>query len=121
MVKSINDSHVNEVYLPGVPLPPTLKASGNLADVIDHGEIILLVVPSQFVASTMGRAGGCAGSVWWLLTEWLQGGGVVMLVLFGMFVCASCCFFCDDCRIIALSLVEIAVKCIQLVLGHGLR
>jgi len=38
----------NRTFLPGVPLPSGIDASGDLADVVAGAEIVLAVVPSQF-------------------------------------------------------------------------
>ncbi len=48
VVTSINQAHENKDFLPGIPLPESVKATGNLADVA-AADIILMVVPSQFV------------------------------------------------------------------------
>ena len=55
VVSSINEFHQNSWFLPGISLPETLKASGELEEVVDHGEMLLMVIPSQFVAQTLGR------------------------------------------------------------------
>jgi len=37
----------------GIKLPRALSASGDLAAVVAHGQLLLMVVPTPFVASTM--------------------------------------------------------------------
>jgi len=48
VVTSINQAHENKDFLPGIPLPPSLRATANLPEVAD-AEVILMVVPAQFV------------------------------------------------------------------------
>ncbi|MBL4800909.1 MAG: NAD(P)-dependent glycerol-3-phosphate dehydrogenase [Emcibacter sp.] len=50
VVTSINEAHENKDFLPGISLPPTLKATGSLAATAD-ADLILMVVPAQFVRS----------------------------------------------------------------------
>ncbi|MDX2259592.1 MAG: NAD(P)H-dependent glycerol-3-phosphate dehydrogenase [Hyphomicrobiaceae bacterium] len=47
-VASIRHRHVNDTYLPGIALAPSLEATGELAD-LGAAEIILLVPPAQHV------------------------------------------------------------------------
>jgi len=46
VVAAINDDHANPTYLPDVPLAPTLKATGDLAEA-GAADLILLVTPAQ--------------------------------------------------------------------------
>ncbi|VAX03190.1 Glycerol-3-phosphate dehydrogenase [NAD(P)+] [hydrothermal vent metagenome] len=48
VVTSINETHENKDFLPGVPLHKSLKATGDIGEAAD-ADIILLVVPAQFV------------------------------------------------------------------------
>lgn len=48
VVTSINEAHENKDFLPGISLPDTLKATGNLGDAAG-ADLILMVVPAQFV------------------------------------------------------------------------
>ena len=41
------ERHENADYLPGVPLPPTLRATTDPAEALDGAEIVVLAVPSQ--------------------------------------------------------------------------
>lgn len=52
VVASINDSHTNR-FLEGHTLPPTLRATGDMAATLAHSELLLMVVPTPFVAATM--------------------------------------------------------------------
>ncbi len=53
VVDDINNAHENKRYLAGIPLPPTLKANTDLRAVVEHGELIVMVVPTPFVARTL--------------------------------------------------------------------
>ncbi|KAG2437401.1 hypothetical protein HXX76_006053 [Chlamydomonas incerta] len=55
-VAAINDSHENSEYLKGHPCPPALRASGDLAEVITRSELLLMVVPTQYIVATLGEA-----------------------------------------------------------------
>ncbi|MBP2311339.1 NAD(P)H-dependent glycerol-3-phosphate dehydrogenase [Azospirillum soli] len=50
VVESINTAHENRDYLPGVTLPPELRATGDLAE-IGACDAILLVTPAQHLRS----------------------------------------------------------------------
>ena len=52
VVDSINESHENTVFLAGVPLDPSLKATGDLAE-IAACDVILLVTPAQFMRASL--------------------------------------------------------------------
>ena len=52
VVTSINERHENEVYLKGVPLAPTLKATHDL-HVAAEKDILLLVTPAQHMRSIL--------------------------------------------------------------------
>lgn len=48
VVTGINDRHVNELFLPGVTLAPTIRATGVLGSLADC-DALLLVTPAQFL------------------------------------------------------------------------
>ncbi|PHZ84205.1 NAD(P)H-dependent glycerol-3-phosphate dehydrogenase [Paremcibacter congregatus] len=48
VVTSINETHENKDFLPGITLPEGLKATSKLADA-EGSDVILMVVPAQFV------------------------------------------------------------------------
>lgn len=52
---SINDAHENTRYLPGIPLPESLVAEGDLATALGGTELVVLAVPSQAVRSAAAR------------------------------------------------------------------
>lgn len=53
VVDDVNTVHENKRYLAGIPLPPSLKAHNDLRAVVGHGELIIMVVPTPFVARTL--------------------------------------------------------------------
>jgi glycerol-3-phosphate dehydrogenase (NAD(P)+) len=52
-VRSINDSHENTRYLPGISLPGQLKASTDLPATVRDAELILVVTPSHAFSETI--------------------------------------------------------------------
>jgi len=52
VVDSINRDHENRLFLAGVPLSPTIVASGELGDLLDC-EALLIVVPAQHVGTVL--------------------------------------------------------------------
>lgn len=52
VIKSINESHENAVYLPGIPLHENLKADESLEKLLER-DIILLVSPAQHLRSIL--------------------------------------------------------------------
>lgn len=52
----IREGRVNAVYLPGVVLPASLRATAELEDAVAGAEVVVSVSPSQFVRSVMQRA-----------------------------------------------------------------
>ena len=54
LVEEINASHANSLFLPGARLAPSIRATGDLADVADC-DVLLLVTPAQHLAGTMAR------------------------------------------------------------------
>jgi len=57
VVEEINRSHTNERYLPDAKLPPTVRASGEVAEVCEACHLLLMVVPSHVFRSVAGRMG----------------------------------------------------------------
>lgn len=48
-VAAVNDRHENPVFLPGVRLPASIRATGDLAAAVRQADAAILVVPSQFL------------------------------------------------------------------------
>lgn len=47
LTKVINETHLNERYLPGIPLPENLVAVGQLKKVVKDATLLVFVVPHQ--------------------------------------------------------------------------
>jgi glycerol-3-phosphate dehydrogenase (NAD(P)+) len=47
LAEAINSSHENAAYLPGIPLTPDLRATGNAAQALDGADLVFLAVPAQ--------------------------------------------------------------------------
>jgi glycerol-3-phosphate dehydrogenase (NAD(P)+) len=52
-ITSINDGHENTRYLPGIPLPENLRATGDLAEAVAGADLVLVVTPSHAFAETL--------------------------------------------------------------------
>ncbi|PZO09880.1 MAG: glycerol-3-phosphate dehydrogenase [Lysobacteraceae bacterium] len=52
-VGSINSVHENTRYLPGIPLPESLVATGDLARAVSGADLVLVVTPSHAFAQTL--------------------------------------------------------------------
>ena len=53
VVQSVNLAHVNRVFMPDMPLPDTIRATENMADVAEFSDVILLTVAAQFTRSVL--------------------------------------------------------------------
>lgn len=54
VVASINETHENASFLPGIPLSPSIRATGDLAG-LAGAEALLIVVPAQFLRSVLAQ------------------------------------------------------------------
>lgn len=54
--KEISEAGENKLFLPGFPLPATLAVSGDCA-VVREAEILVSVIPSEFLRATLARIG----------------------------------------------------------------
>jgi glycerol-3-phosphate dehydrogenase (NAD(P)+) len=54
-VAEINASHRNSRYLPGLTLPPGLRASGDLGEVVAQADVIVMGVPSHSFREVLGE------------------------------------------------------------------
>ncbi len=52
-VEAIDQRHENPRYLPGIPLPPSLRATTDLAAAVARAGLILVVVPSHAFTETL--------------------------------------------------------------------
>lgn len=48
----IQTQHTNEKYLPGISLPQNLTATSNMADAVEHAEIMVMAVPTKGIRET---------------------------------------------------------------------
>jgi glycerol-3-phosphate dehydrogenase (NAD(P)+) len=53
---AMEEARENGVYLPGIPFPASLHATGSLEGALEGAELVLEVVPSHAVREVMGRA-----------------------------------------------------------------
>jgi glycerol-3-phosphate dehydrogenase (NAD(P)+) len=51
IAQSIQQNHENPAYLPGIPIPGCVQASGNLAEVLRDAQIVIGAVPSAHARS----------------------------------------------------------------------
>ncbi len=51
-------TRVNRKFLPGVPLPEALRWTGDAAEAVDGADLVLSVVPTQYVAGVAERFAG---------------------------------------------------------------
>jgi glycerol-3-phosphate dehydrogenase (NAD(P)+) len=56
VVETIQGRHENSAYLPGVRLPVSLRATGDLGDAVTGAQVVVSVSPSQFVRRVMTEA-----------------------------------------------------------------
>lgn len=54
-VIAIDQQHENPRYLPGIPLPESLRATTDLADSLKEADLVLVVVPSHAFAETLRK------------------------------------------------------------------
>ena len=54
LVDEVNGRRANSLYLPGVALAPSIRATGDLAEAA-RCEILLLVTPAQYLGATLAR------------------------------------------------------------------
>jgi len=58
VVESINQRHVNDMFLPGAPLAPTLAATRDIRGVVRGAEVIVSAPPSHAVRPVMSQVAG---------------------------------------------------------------
>jgi glycerol-3-phosphate dehydrogenase (NAD(P)+) len=51
----IRERHENPEFLPGIPLPPTLRIQADIEEASDSKDLIVAAVPSQFLRSVVQR------------------------------------------------------------------
>src|SRR2546427_318308 len=58
VVESINQRHVNDMFLPGAPLAPTLGAARDIRAVVRDADVIVSAAPSHAVRPVMTQVAG---------------------------------------------------------------
>ncbi len=53
LARAVNDQHENTDYLPGVPLPPSLRATADAAEALDGADFAVLAIPSQSLRANL--------------------------------------------------------------------
>lgn len=53
VVEAINQSHVNKLFLPDIPLPDAIRATNNMADVFEFADVVLLTASAQWTRATL--------------------------------------------------------------------
>ncbi|MBW3534548.1 MAG: NAD(P)-dependent glycerol-3-phosphate dehydrogenase [Gemmatimonadetes bacterium] len=56
VVEQVNERHVNESFLPGAPLPESLRATASMEEALEGAAFVVSVSPSQFVGRVMTGA-----------------------------------------------------------------
>lgn len=56
VVASINQDHENSIFLPGIPLHDTLKATDSLEELCQNKDLLLSVMPAQYLRSVWSEA-----------------------------------------------------------------
>lgn len=57
VVESVNQTHENALFLPGIALDPAIRATGDLGD-LDACDALLVVTPAQHMRAVLGGLGG---------------------------------------------------------------
>ena len=55
VAKAVSERHENPLFLPDVPLAPSLSASTSLNEVIEDRELLAVVIPTQHLREVAGR------------------------------------------------------------------
>ena len=53
VVAAVNDEHQNPKYHPGIELPATLWATGDVAEALDGTDVVVLAIPSQVLRENL--------------------------------------------------------------------
>ena len=61
LARAINATHRNESYLPGIDLPTTLRATGDLEDAVGRASTVVVAVPSHAFREKMKEMGPLIG------------------------------------------------------------
>lgn len=62
LTETINDTHENIKYLPGIFLPPNVRATSDLKECVSNRKIFLFVIPHQFLRNVIVQMMGLVPS-----------------------------------------------------------
>ncbi len=62
VAEEITGRHLNSIYLPEIPLPPTLRASSDVASAVDGADVVILVPPSSHLRSVAAKVAPLLGA-----------------------------------------------------------
>lgn len=62
VAEEITSRHLNSIYLPEIPLPPTLRASSDVAAAVDGADVVILVPPSSHLRSVAAKVAPMLGA-----------------------------------------------------------
>lgn len=51
--ESIQDNRINDIFLPGFPLEPSIYVTRSMAEAAERSDIIIIMVPAQYVRPTL--------------------------------------------------------------------
>ncbi|MBE7160633.1 MAG: NAD(P)H-dependent glycerol-3-phosphate dehydrogenase, partial [Williamsia herbipolensis] len=55
LARTITDDHANPDYLPGIDLPPALRAVSDVDEALDGADLVVCAVPSQSLRANLAR------------------------------------------------------------------
>jgi glycerol-3-phosphate dehydrogenase (NAD(P)+) len=79
VVAEIERDHVSSTFLPGVELPAALRATGETARALDGAEVVLLVVPSQYMRAVASRLAVPEGALVTIASKGIEEGTLLLM------------------------------------------
>lgn len=73
VAESINSRHINEMYHPGLELPPSLRATTDPKEALEGAEIVILAIPAQTLRENL--------AVW---KQWISPEAIVVTLMKGI-------------------------------------
>jgi glycerol-3-phosphate dehydrogenase (NAD(P)+) len=58
LATSMREEGENARYLPGIPLPPSLRVTADPGEALEGGDVVIVAIPSQHVEGTVGALAG---------------------------------------------------------------
>jgi glycerol-3-phosphate dehydrogenase (NAD(P)+) len=62
VAEEVNARHANSIYLPGLPLPETLRATSDVAAAVGDAEVVILVPPSSHLRAVATKVAPALGA-----------------------------------------------------------